>query len=147
MGIFMNRIMRGERLPVFGDGQQTRAFSYVGDVADCIARSVQIPAAYGGTFNIGADKAYTINQLAAIVCTAFGVPPDIEYLPFRKEVLHAYASHDRASKVLNVKAEVSLEEGVARMAAWAQRVGARKGCRFENIEIEKELPESWRSMI
>jgi len=46
VGIFMNQLMQGRELSVFGDGKQTRAFSYIGDVAPVIANSVNVPAAY-----------------------------------------------------------------------------------------------------
>jgi len=59
----MNQIMQGLPLTIFGDGNQTRAFSYIDDVAIPIARSVEIEGAYNQVFNIGADKPYTVNEL------------------------------------------------------------------------------------
>src|SRR5262249_36473916 len=73
LGIFMNQIMSGRPLTVFGDGEQTRAFSHIDDVAPHIARSVHIEQAYNQVFNIGADRPYTVNQLARVVMMAFGV--------------------------------------------------------------------------
>src|SRR3954471_13434355 len=80
IGIFMNQIMQGKQLTIFGDGSQTRAFSYIDDVAIPIVKSVNIPQAYNQVFNIGADKPYTVNELAEVVCDEFGVAPDINYL-------------------------------------------------------------------
>src|SRR6266550_1938765 len=71
IGIFMNQILHGEPLSVFGDGLQTRAFSYVGDIAPIIARAPLEPAAINETFNIGADTPYTILQLAGEIGRAF----------------------------------------------------------------------------
>src|SRR4029079_5028428 len=62
IGIFMNKIMMNERLTVFGDGKQTRAFSYIGDVAPIIARSVEVKEAYNQVFNVGADQPYSVNE-------------------------------------------------------------------------------------
>src|SRR6185369_82250 len=70
IGIFMNQLMRGEELTIFGDGRQTRAFSYIGDVAPAIAGSIDVPAARDQTFNVGADEAISLNELAAHVATA-----------------------------------------------------------------------------
>ncbi len=56
VGIFMNQIMQGLPMSVFGDGRQTRAFSYVGDVAPIVAESIDVPAAYNEVFNVGADQ-------------------------------------------------------------------------------------------
>src|SRR3989344_5897620 len=55
VGIFMNQIMQNQPLTIFGDGEQTRAFSYIGDISPIIANSINIKEAYNQTFNIGAD--------------------------------------------------------------------------------------------
>lgn len=144
IGIFMNQIMRGEPLTIFGDGTQTRAFSYIDDVAPHIARSVEVPAAYNQTVNIGADTPYSVNELAEVVSRAFAIEPCITYLPARNEVAHAYSSHDRARQLFGRAGLVSLDEGVARMAAWARRVGARESTGFREIEVTKNMPASWQ---
>jgi UDP-glucose 4-epimerase len=143
IGIFMNQIMKGEPLTIFGDGTQTRAFSYIGDVAPHIARSVCVPEAFNQTFNIGADTPYSVNELARVVGAAFDVKPEIRYLPPRNEVLNAYASHEKASRILGAKPSVSLAEGIGRMAAWARAVGSRKAKRFGEIEVERNMPAVW----
>jgi UDP-glucose 4-epimerase len=143
IGIFMNQIMQGKKLSVFGDGTQTRAFSYIDDVAIPIARCVNIPGAINQVFNIGADKPYTINELAKVVCKEFGVEPDIQYLTARNEVTHAYSDHTKAHRVFGAPTGITLEEGIARMAAWAKKTGARQGQEFENIEITEKLPDGW----
>lgn len=143
IGIFMNQIMQGKQLTVFGDGEQTRAFSYIDDVAIPIAKSVNMPAAYNQVFNIGADKPYTVNELATVVCACFGVTPDINHLEARNEVMHAYSDHTKAHGVFGQGAGISLEEGISRMAVWANKVGARQSQEFANIEINEKLPQGW----
>jgi UDP-glucose 4-epimerase len=145
IGIFMNQIMQGEPMTIFGDGTQTRAFSHIDDVAPHIARSVHEPAACNQVFNVGADQPYTVNDLAQTVAEVFDADPAIRHLPARNEVKHAFASHDKVARLLGAKATVSLREGIARMAHWAQKVGARESSRFDNIEIRKNLPPSWKS--
>ncbi|MBL7752612.1 MAG: NAD-dependent epimerase/dehydratase family protein [Chitinophagaceae bacterium] len=144
IGIFMNQIMQGKKLTIFGDGTQTRAFSYIDDVAIPITKCVNIPAAYNQVFNIGADKPYTVNELAEVVCAEFGVAPDINYLTARNEVLHAYSDHTKAHHVFGDPTGIDLKEGIARMAAWARRVGARQSQEFGNIEITEKLPDGWQ---
>jgi UDP-glucose 4-epimerase len=99
IGIFMNQIMQNKPLTIFGDGTQTRAFSYIDDVAIPIAKSVDIPKAYNQVFNIGADKPYSVNELAKVVGKCFGISPDIKYLSARNEVLHAYSDHTKAHNI------------------------------------------------
>jgi UDP-glucose 4-epimerase len=144
IGIFMNQAMRGEPMTVFGDGEQTRAFSYIDDVAPQIARSAAMPEAYGQVINIGADTPYTVNHLASVVARAFGVKPDIRHLPARNEVVHAHADHAKAARLFGASKPVDLEDGIARMAEWAKRAGSRESQRFSNIEVERGLPPSWR---
>lgn len=144
IGIFMNQIMQGQQLTIFGDGTQTRAFSYIDDVAIPITKCVDIPEAYNQVFNIGADKPYTVNELAGVVGREFGIEPNIKYLTARNEVLHAYSSHEKAHSIFGEATGISLEEGIARMAAWARRVGARQSQEFENIEITEKLPDGWQ---
>src|SRR5690606_11109618 len=67
VGIFMNQLMQGNPLTIFGDGTQQRAFTYVGDIAPMIARAGFTEAAYGEVFNVGADQPYTVNELAGLV--------------------------------------------------------------------------------
>ena len=143
IGIFMNQIMRGEPMTIFGDGTQTRAFSHIDDLAPQIANCVNIPAAYNQVINIGADKPYTVNELADVVACAFQVKPNIKYLPARNEVQHAYASHEKAHRLFGKGPGISLQDGVTAMAEWAKKVGARQSAPFKNIEIRKNMPPSW----
>ena len=144
IGIFMNQIMEGKQLTVFGDGNQTRAFSYIDDVAIPIAQSVNNPVANNQVFNIGADKPYSVNELATVVCEEFGVTPDINHLSARNEVVHAYSDHSKAHKIFGNPTGVDLKEGVKKMAAWARKVGARASQEFDNIEITEKLPDGWQ---
>jgi UDP-glucose 4-epimerase len=147
LGIFMNQIMSGRPLTIFGDGEQTRAFSHIDDVAPHIAHSVHIEAAFNQVFNIGADQPYTVNHLARVVMAAFGAASSIDYLPAREEVYQAYASHEKAARLLGALPRVGLEEGVGRMARWARQAGSRKSKLFSDIEVSLKLPPSWASMI
>lgn len=143
VGIFMNQIMSCEPMTIFGNGTQTRAFSYIGDVAPTIARSVEIPESANEVFNIGADQPQSVLKLANVVAQAFGTEPEIEFLPERHEVLHAYSSHEKLREVFGVTESTSLEMGIGAMADWAKKVGPRASAPFSAIEVRKSLPPSW----
>jgi UDP-glucose 4-epimerase len=143
IGIFMNQVMQGQPMTIFGDGTQTRAFSHIDDVAPLIARAVRVPAAYNEVFNIGADQPYSVNALAEEVARAFGVERAVTHLPARNEVLHAFSSHEKVARVFGASASVSLREGIGRMAEWAKRRGPMAPVVFRNIEVRKNLPPSW----
>jgi UDP-glucose 4-epimerase len=145
LGIFLNSIMRNEPLPIFGDGLQSRAFSYVGDVVPAIADAPFIEGVRGEIFNIGADEPYTVNDLAEIVRAEMGAPDHpIVHHPARNEVRHAFSDHMKLRRVFGEHEATSLREGVARMCAWASEHGPRATTPFPGIEIEKNLPPSWR---
>jgi UDP-glucose 4-epimerase len=147
VGIFMNQVMQGQPLSVFGDGKQSRAFSYIDDVAPAIARSVDVPAAANEVFNVGADQPTTVIELAEIVAGVFGVEPSINHLPARNEVLHAFASHDKARSVFGGAETVPLAEGIERMAEWAKEHGPRQTPPFSGVELWKNFPEGWRGAV
>ena len=144
VGIFMNQVMQEMPMTVFGDGSQTRAFSYIDDVAPLIARSVDVPAARNEVFNVGADAPYRVFDVAEEVARAFGVEPRVEHLDARNEVVHAYSSHDKVRRVFGGHEPVSLREGIGRMAAWAREKGPRRTPPFAGVETTRNMPASWR---
>jgi UDP-glucose 4-epimerase len=143
VGIFMNQILQNRPMSVFGDGTQTRAFSYIGDVAPIIAEAIDVPTAYNQVFNIGADQPYTVNELALAVARAMRVQPNIVHLAARNEVLNAFSSHDKVQGVFGKQRAYSLDAGLSRMALWVQRHGARRSQDFEGIEVTKNFPQAW----
>jgi UDP-glucose 4-epimerase len=147
IGIFMNQVMSGKPMPVFGDGSQSRAFSHVDDVAPIIVRSATEPAAVNEVFNIGADQATTVLQLAEMVAVAFDTEPRIERLPARNEVQHAFASHDKVRSVFGSTEPIRLEDGLRRMAEWAREQGPRRTTAFDGIEIWKNFPAAWGELV
>ncbi|HKI69395.1 MAG TPA: NAD-dependent epimerase/dehydratase family protein [Verrucomicrobiae bacterium] len=147
IGIFMNKIRRGQPMTIFGDGEQTRAFSYISDVAPVIARSVQRKQAYNQIFNVGADHPYSVLKLAQEVARCLDVEPNIVHFPARNEVVNAYSSHAKSRKYFGDMIEdVSLSDGLSRMADWAKTAKLRKLKPFRNIEVTKNLPPSWAKM-
>ena len=143
IGIFMNQVMQDLPMSVYGDGTQTRAFTHIDDVAPLIAESVNLPEAANATFNIGANQPYSVLDLAGIVADAFHVPVNIRHLEARKEVLHAFSSHELIDSVFGRRGAVSLEAGIRCMADWAKSVGPRQACAFGEIEVRRNLPGVW----
>jgi UDP-glucose 4-epimerase len=143
VGIFMNQIMRDEPLTIFGDGRQTRAFTYVGDVAPILARAADTPKAYGEVFNVGADTPCEVVRLAELVARAMGATPEIRHLPPRNEVVDAYSTHNKVRRYFDAPPETPLDVGLARMADWARQHGARQSAPFADIEVPRGLPDAW----
>jgi UDP-glucose 4-epimerase len=144
IGIFMNRLLQGEPMPIFGDGSQTRAFSYVGDIVPALAAAVHTPGAAGEVFNVGASQERSVSDLATAVAEALGADRRVLHLPARREVRHAYSDHAKVRRVFGAQPETPLAEGLRRMAAWARAVGPRRGRAFQAIELSHNLPPAWR---
>lgn len=143
VGIFMNQILRGEPMTIFGDGGQQRAFTHVDDVAPLIARCVDVPASANEVFNVGADVPFTVNELARVIADAMGAPCRVRHLDPRNEVKVAFSDHSKCERVFGPVRKTTLEAGIRKMAGWVQRHGARESCIFKDIEVEKHLPRSW----
>lgn len=145
IGIFMNQVLKNEPMTIFGDGNQQRAFSYVKDITGPMAASAWSSQAHNKIFNIGADRPYTVKELARKVAFAMGRPDHpVTHLPERNEVKEAYSSHKRLESVFGSRTQTSLEDGLAKMAEWVKKAGSRKSKSFKDIEIDKGLPPSWK---
>lgn len=146
VGIFMNQILKDEPLTVFGDGEQQRAFSYVGDIIGPIASAPFVRDARNEVFNVGAEIPYTVNALADEVRRVMDRPDHpVDHLPARNEVAVAYSDHSKASRVFGAPRGTDLATGLQKMASWVARVGARTTPSFGEIEVRRGLPESWLS--
>ncbi|MBX7192984.1 MAG: NAD-dependent epimerase/dehydratase family protein [Sandaracinaceae bacterium] len=145
VGIFLNQVLRGEPLTVFGDGRQTRAFTYVRDLVPTIADGGFAEAARNRVMNVGGDAHSTVLELAETLREVTGSRVEIRHLPARHEVAHAWADHALVRELLGAKLDATpLREGLARTWAWAKQAGPQPTPPFSAIEVERGLPPSWR---
>ncbi|MEM0230932.1 MAG: NAD-dependent epimerase/dehydratase family protein [Candidatus Woesearchaeota archaeon] len=145
IAIFMNRVMHGKPPIIFGDGNQTRAFTYVKDCTPYIAKAAFTRAAFSQRINIGSEEAVTINEVAKMVLEEMGrtdLKP-IHMPPRPMEVRHAYCSSQKAKKILNYKTTTPLRVGISRMANWVKKQGPKKFKYWKQLEITKKAPEVW----
>lgn len=149
VGIFMNRIMKGLPPIIYGDGTQTRAFTYIDDVTPYVAKAGFEQGAKGAIINIGPTEEYSINDLATTVLKAFGSDLKPEYFPDRpREVKHAFCTNDKAQELLGYKTSVTLEEGIKRMTEWAKEQGPQEFVYLDEMELEgKNIPETWKNKL
>ena len=147
VGIFMNQLLRGEPMTIFGDGLQQRAFTHIDDVAPVIAASVDFSAARNQIFNVGADIPHTVNERAEVVAEAMGKPCQVNHLDPRNEVKIAFSDHSKAEQAFGKRTKTPLRDGVRAMAAWVREHGARESCVFEGIEVARNMPPSWAKVM
>ena len=144
VGIFMNQLLNGKSLTIFGDGSQTRAFSYVGDIAPIIAESATRADVYGEIFNVGSDQEISVKDLAVQVMKVMQMESPINYLEARKEVQHAYAVHDKVKKYFENPEQTALIFGLKKMSEWAKNTTHLPTKKFEPLELSKNLPPFWK---
>lgn len=144
VGIFMNQCLKNEPRTIFGDGKQTRAFTFVEDIVPQLADAVLSKKNYNQTFNLGAEERLSIGELASLVSETMNVPNNINYLDQREEAEHAYASHTKQHLYFGVPKSTSLQDGIQKMADWVKKHGAKESISFKNIELLKNLPNSWK---
>jgi UDP-glucose 4-epimerase len=147
VGIFMNQILKGEPMTIFGDGTQQRAFTHIDDVAPIIAECVDYPKAANEVFNVGADVPHTVNDLALVVARAMAAECKVKHLDPRNEVKIAFSDHSKAQAIFGEREKVSLEKGIQSMTRWVKAHGARVSSIFEDIEIAKNMPNSWAEVM
>ncbi len=124
--IFMGQLLRGEDLTVIGDGQQTRAFTYVDDAVEALIRAGTLPAAVGGIFNIGSDRETTILELAETMIRAYPgtgskvrlVRQEDVYGPSYEDIPRRFPDITRMRTILGVEPKVQLEDGLRRTIEW-----------------------------
>jgi UDP-glucose 4-epimerase len=133
LGIFLGNLLRGEPLTIFGDGEQSRDFIYVGDVADAWVGALENPASHGGVFNLGSGRQTSINELADLALASFGRTRrdhDVRYAPGRPgELRRVAADTARARAALGWRPRVPFGEGLAETVRWATAAAGRGGVR------------------
>lgn len=144
IGIFMRQIMADTPITIFGDGTQTRSFTYIGDVIPVMVDCLHMPETAGETFNVGADKPYTVNDLAEAVIMCMGKRVPVRHLEARREVKFAFSDHSKLRRYFpNLPEPVSLKEGLERMARWAKAAGSRKTLLSMEVELLQGMPSFW----
>lgn len=122
---FLIRAMNGLSPVIFGDGSQTRDFTYVDDTAAGIAAAAESDEVVGETVNLGSGSEVSVQDLAGIVLAAVGRddmdPVHTESRP--GDVLRLLADSTRAKKLMGWEARVSLAEGIDRLVDWHAAVG------------------------
>lgn len=144
IGIFIRKTLNEQPILVYGDGEQTRAFS---DIKYYMEPFDKLLTDYDGEiFNIGADRYFTLNEVAKTVQSIgkkYGYDVPIEHGEARHEVKHAYCDHTKAKTLLNFEDNTNLTELIESMFVWAMKQPKRK-VKNMNYEIEKNIYDYWK---
>ncbi|MGZ8716701.1 MAG: NAD-dependent epimerase/dehydratase family protein [Gaiellaceae bacterium] len=113
--LFVTAIDAGEPVQIHGDGEQSRDFTYVGNVIDATIRAGETEGASGEIFNIAAGSPASVNRLADTIGSILGKPVRKEHLPPRAgDIRDSWADLGKAERILGYRPEIGLEEGLRR---------------------------------
>jgi UDP-glucose 4-epimerase len=143
----INRMLQGKQPIIYGDGQQKRCFSFVGDVLFCLEKII-IPGQFDKEIiNVGPDEEYiTINELAGTIAELLGFTLKPIYLNKRPlEVKYANCSADKARRLLGYQTKTSLRDGLTEMIGYIKERGVRD-FNYDAVPVEiqnERTPKTW----
>jgi UDP-glucose 4-epimerase len=121
ISIFLDRAAAHAPITIFDDGEQTRDFVFVTDVADAVAKSCLEDGANGEVINIGTGIEVTINEIARTILDLAGSRSVVSHAPARPgDIRRSVTTMDKAVRLLGFHPQVSLREGLERTLAWVK---------------------------
>jgi UDP-glucose 4-epimerase len=116
---FIGQALRGDAITIYGDGAQSRVFTYVGDVVEALIRLMDSPAAEGEAFNVAGDREITIADLARLVVARCQSSSTLRYLPFEEvygdgfeDTPRRAADTNKLEQCIGFKCETTLEDTI-----------------------------------
>lgn len=150
MSIMINRNLRGLPAIIYGDGLQTRCFSYVDDCVGCLEKMALDPKVVSQIINIGPDDGtVTIKELAKLVAEATGFKGEAIHMPDRpREVKHADCSADKARWLLNYETKTTLQQSIQETVEYIKEKGPKEFDYAYPLEIVTEkTPKTWSERL
>ena len=150
--IWINSLLRGEKINIYGDGSHKRAYSYIGDSIEAYIKCGFQFGLHGEIINIGSSKEYTLNELCDCILQEYFPTSHLNeihddyvvYLPDRfKEVDGAWCSTEKSEKLLGFKDKVSLKEGIKHSIAWARQEGYQEWTEYRLPLLNSKCPSNW----
>ena len=143
LGIWMFQHLNKEPMTIFGDGEQTRAFSFIDDSLEPIWNSAIREEASKQIINLGGIEEISIINACNILIDVIGDGKIINLEP-RHEVRHSIASFEKSIKILDFKHETNLKQGLIKMWNWAKKQPKRERFTWTSYEIENGIYSYWK---
>ncbi len=144
LGIWMYQHIIGEPMTIFGDGNQTRAFSYIDDSLQPLWKASQDPRASKQIINLGGIKEYSINEANEILREVIG-GGSVQYHEQRHEVKHSIPTWQKSIDLLDFKFKTDLKEGLTKMWEWAKKQPVRERFVWPSYELDKGIYSFWKT--
>ncbi len=144
LGIWMYQYLNNESMTIFGDGKQTRAFTYIDDCLLPLWKSAIQENCSKEIINLGGIVYNSINEANQILRNIIK-EGEVEYKEQRHEVKDAHPTWDKSVRLLDYKHTTPLQEGLLKMWEWAKKQPTRERFQWENYELEKGIYSFWKT--
>ena len=143
LGIWMYQHMNGEPMTIFGDGTQTRAFSYIDDSLKSLWNAAVLPQASKQIINLGGIEEYSINHACEVLRDVVG-GGEVIYKEARHEVKHSIPTYQKSIDILGFEHKTSLKDGLKEMWYWVQQQPTRDRFVWPSYELDKGIYSFWK---
>ena len=144
LGIWMYQHLNGEPMTIFGDGEQTRAFSFIDDSLEPLWNAAIKPEASKEIINLGGIEEISIKDASKILQEVVG-GGEVIHLEGRHEVKHSIPTFEKSVDILRFKHETNLKEGLTKMWKWAQKQPMRERFVWSEYELDKGIYSFWKT--
>jgi UDP-glucose 4-epimerase len=143
LGIWMYNALHNKPFTIYGDGEQTRAFSYINDILPCLWKAAIKKEAKNEIINVGGTKHVSLN-IAKDILAKVTNHNDYVYLEARHEVKHAWSTYQKSIDLLEYKETVTLEEGLKLMWDWVKTCPEREKKYWKEYELDTNIYSYWK---
>ena len=144
LGIWMYQVLNKQPMTIFGDGLQTRAFSYIDDILEPLWNAMILKESSKQIINLGGVEEYSILEACNTLKSVMGYG-EIQHLEKRHEVKHSIPTWEKSETILGFKHNISLKEGLTNMWEWAKQQPNRERFIWSEYEIEKGIYSFWKN--
>ena len=144
LGIWMYQYLNDEPMTIFGDGEQTRAFSFIDDILEPLWNSATREEASKQIINLGGVEEISIKEAANTLRTVIGTKDEFRYLEARHEVKHSIPTFQKSIDLLDFKSTTTLYNGLEQMWIWAKNQPMRERFVWDEYELDKGIYSFWK---
>jgi UDP-glucose 4-epimerase len=145
LGIWMYQYLNNEPMSIFGDGEQTRAFSYIDDSLEPLWKAAIVPEASQQIINLGGIEEISIKDANKVLCEVIGGTVKVIHHEQRHEVKHAVPTFQKSIDILGFEYKTTLQEGLTSMWEWAQHQPKRERFVWPEYELDKGIYSFWKN--
>jgi UDP-glucose 4-epimerase len=139
----MYQHLNGEPMTIFGDGMQSRAFSYIDDILEPLWKSAILPQASKEIINLGGTVGYNIREANAVLRNVIGAG-EFVFKEQRHEVKESIPTYQKSIDILGFEHKTHLHDGLMKMWEWVQKQPNRERFVWDNYELDKGIYSFWK---